>query len=478
MKKNKKGFVKVVLARSKKGSVGRLFAAGNESFCFMPRKIRHTVMNDEYLDVDIHNCHAAILADVLSLHFPEKDWSHLEKVRDHREELCQQYSVEKQYWCSVLNGALVRLEQDDFIRGFKHCVERARKLIIRNNPDLYQHVKGKLSEEDMWNLDGKFISAFLGEIETRLISDLIEVCFDKGLLEYGGKSAVCSYEFDGFKLLKQNVEKFGGVDRLMALLNKTIRDRWGFMHVKLVCKPMEGAYDIAQYLDDATEGPARKKIKEAEDLDEETYQQTKQSFEDVTSDLYNFKLRNPLAFVRVKQNVIQPLTKRQFLDMYEDYPVKGFIQRWIEDPDKLFYEKMDMLPPPLICPTDVFNLYEGLAIEKATMNINLDCLTAEESERGTRGMNLILNHMRNQVGGEEEAFNYLLDWLALKIQQPGRRAEVALVFISNQGSGKNTLWDYVGETLLGEKILLSHLRIDSSFLPFLRRPQKQTPHCF
>jgi hypothetical protein len=55
------------------------------------------------------------------------------------------------------------------------------------------------------------------------------------------------------------------------------------------------------------------------------------------------------------------------------------------------------------------------------------------------------------VGGEEEAFNYLLDWLALKIQQPGRRAEVALVFISNQGSGKNTLWDYVGETLLGGK---------------------------
>lgn len=183
---------------------------------------------------------------------------------------------------------------------------------------------------------------------------VIEVCFDKVLLVYGGKSAVCSYEFDGFKLLKQNVEKFGGVDCLMALLNKTIRDRWGFKHVKLVCKPMEGAYDIAQYLDDATEGPARKKIKEAEDLDEETYQQTKQSFEDVTSDLYNFKLRNPLAFVRVKQNVIQPLTKRQFLDMYEDYPVKGFIQRCIEDPDKLFYEKMDMLSSPAHLPYRCF----------------------------------------------------------------------------------------------------------------------------
>lgn len=460
MEKHTKGFVKVILTRKKE--YGRLFPKGNGSFCFMRKKLRNTIMNGEYLDFDLHNCHVSILVDILRNHFPDEDWSSLEAIRDRREELCAHYHVPKQHWCSMLNGKRADLPGDNFIDGLKICIKRARFFIIQRNPQLYKQVKSKLSAEDMWNVDGKFMSAYLSEIETRLISDLVELCFrETDLLKYKGKSAVYSYEFDGFKLLKQNVEAFGGVDVLLETLNGRIREKWGFANVTMVCKPMEEGYDIEEYLKEAREELAneeeehlkkRAKTGEAEKEEhDEVYLETKRDFEDTTSEEFHFKLKNPFSFVRVRKGVIQPFMRARLLDFYENHPVKGFIRQWVADSSILTYETMDMLPPPLICSPDIFNLYGGLAIERDTMNVNLMDLSAEELESAKRGVELILDHMRNQVGGEEVAVKYLLDWVALKIQQPGRRADVGLVFISDQGSGKNTLWDYIGETLLGQQ---------------------------
>ncbi len=79
-------------------------------------------------------------------------------------------------------------------------------------------------------------------------------------------------------------------------------------------------------------------------------------------------------------------------------------------------------PVPDKCPDDVFNLYEGLALEP----IEGDCT-------------VYLNHLLRVVcAGNEEAYQYLIQWMAHIIQKPDEKPSVAIVMKSVPGTGKGT----------------------------------------
>ncbi|WP_236525878.1 DUF5906 domain-containing protein [Escherichia coli] len=79
-------------------------------------------------------------------------------------------------------------------------------------------------------------------------------------------------------------------------------------------------------------------------------------------------------------------------------------------------------PVPDKCPDDVFNLYEGLALEP----IEGDCT-------------VYLNHLLQVVcAGNEEAYQYLIQWMAHIIQKPDEKPSVAIVMKSVPGTGKGT----------------------------------------
>jgi hypothetical protein len=62
---------------------------------------------------------------------------------------------------------------------------------------------------------------------------------------------------------------------------------------------------------------------------------------------------------------------------------------------------------------------------------------------------LFMKHLRFVAGGDEERFKYILNWLAWAVQNPSKRAQVALVFRGEKGGGKGT----VGNT---QKILFGN----------------------
>lgn len=91
-------------------------------------------------------------------------------------------------------------------------------------------------------------------------------------------------------------------------------------------------------------------------------------------------------------------------------------------------------PVPDKCPDDVFNLYEGLALEP----IEGDCT-------------VYLNHLLQVVcAGNEEAYQYLIQWMAHIIQKPDEKPSVAIVMKSVPGTGKaqrlNRCCKYWGST--------------------------------
>lgn len=119
---------------------------------------------------------------------------------------------------------------------------------------------------------------------------------------------------------------------------------------------------------------------------------------------------------------------------------KSFIDKWFLDPNKRVYNSYDFLPPPMKCPSNVFNTWNGFPIEK-------DNIEAKDPER-------ILELIRVLSNNHDETYKYVLDWLAQIVQEPGRKSGTMLVFKSKQGAGKGTLVEilklimngYVGET--------------------------------
>ncbi|ECC2869872.1 integrase [Salmonella enterica subsp. enterica] len=74
------------------------------------------------------------------------------------------------------------------------------------------------------------------------------------------------------------------------------------------------------------------------------------------------------------------------------------------------------------CPDDVFNLFDGLALEP----LKGDCTP-------------YLEHLRNVIcAGNDEAYTYLIQWMAHLIQKPDEKPAVAVVMKSIPGAGKGT----------------------------------------
>lgn len=96
---------------------------------------------------------------------------------------------------------------------------------------------------------------------------------------------------------------------------------------------------------------------------------------------------------------------------------------WLKWPNRKFYENIGLEPgADTILPGNILNLWRGLAVEP---------------QPGS------WNHMREHItdilaGGDTESAAYILKFAAWCLQNPGDRAEVALVFRGEKGSGKGT----------------------------------------
>jgi hypothetical protein len=70
---------------------------------------------------------------------------------------------------------------------------------------------------------------------------------------------------------------------------------------------------------------------------------------------------------------------------------------------------------------------------------------------GRDGLTRFLDIALNLVNGNREHCDYLLKWIALKLQQPWIVPGVCVVFTGAQGIGKTTFWNFIGNRLIGRK---------------------------
>ena len=135
-----------------------------------------------------------------------------------------------------------------------------------------------------------------------------------------------------------------------------------------------------------------------------------------------FQIMNPLCWGELQDDKsITVRTKDEIKTIYCGRKIEGksFIKMWHEDEQgKRKYNKMDFLPPPIVCPETTYNMWSDFQVEEI-----------EGGECDT-WVNLVNNL---QIG------KFVIDWFANIIQNPGKRSEKAVIITGVEGSGKNSI---------------------------------------
>ena len=198
----------------------------------------------------------------------------------------------------------------------------------------------------------------------------------------------------------------------------------------------------------------------------EMKQQWERSVFKVRSSAEFMKLAHPDASAGAACESSPPrsFTRTKLLEAYEDlqYSVarcdkaKGavavatepFVRRWLADPEMRAYERADTYPPPMAPPPEVFNLWDGFAVQRYR-TVGLDG-GDHGSAQVHPGVQALIGHVHMLVGATADgATDYVLDWLAQIFQEPGVKRGIALLLVGREGAGKNRLTDLL-KLMVGE----------------------------
>ena len=168
---------------------------------------------------------------------------------------------------------------------------------------------------------------------------------------------------------------------------------------------------------------------------------------------FHAKIVQPPLFLRLSDKTAHLMTAKDLTIQYENVRVKKprdtgpplpvpFTIEWRFRENIRSYEKVDFLPPPLKCADSTFNMYFGLRAESLPpVSDDID-------------ISMFHSHLHILCGEEAKATEYVLNYLAHMVQFPGVLPRVALVFMSNQGVGKNIFFENFAKYVLGNDLYL------------------------
>ena len=115
--------------------------------------------------------------------------------------------------------------------------------------------------------------------------------------------------------------------------------------------------------------------------------------------------------------------RKKFIEVNGKPKQVGLGTWWLRHEHRQQYERVVFDPGAAPNP-DVLNLWRGFAVEPDD----------------SRSCSLFLAHITDDIcSGNDEHATYLLDLLAWGVQNPGKRAEVAVVLRGDEGTGKGKM---------------------------------------
>lgn len=394
---------------------GRNFATKSMSLGCMRKAIRHTLMKQAgYQDIDMVNCHATILQQLCksnNMQCPE-----LDKYINNRDELLQSvkdlYTVDrdqakKLFIILLFYGNFntwkkdeeldATLEESDYITALTNELKIIGNTIIVENPKEFELCK-KLKKK---NPKGSVVSLLLQSIEDHILG----IIYNKL-----GRPKNVILSFDGLAIL---IEEFANIDLKPIEDEITIKTNF---EMQLIIKELSYAVDPKELMAEAEKYP----------------------FTDF--ELTHFKIINSGMYCKITEDKKYIfMTESQLIASYRHLPNK-FIIKWINDnPLIRKYDEVDIYPPPLVCPSNKFNLWRPFEMEEV-----------KEYEHKDEELQLLLKHILVLCDNDELTAKWLTNWIGQMIQYPAIKTKTPTL-ISKQGAGKGTLMKIISKMLGSSK---------------------------
>ena len=123
---------------------------------------------------------------------------------------------------------------------------------------------------------------------------------------------------------------------------------------------------------------------------------------------------------------------------------KSCIQTWLTDMDLLSYDDIGCYPPPLHCPSNIFNSWTPFRVE----NLKVDIIPLDIDLK----IKHIEDYILNLCSFDKTTYDYLIRWVAQMLLYPAIKTIVPTI-ISKQGSGKGNFIELLRKLMGPSKVL-------------------------
>lgn len=248
---------------------GRSFPLKSLGLSAIRREVRNALINGLYYDCDIKNAQPEIIRNLcennnipcpIIKRYCNDRPALLQQVQDEyvvSRDIAKDLFIRLCFFGSFVGWCLENKITDkpplEFITLFERELKDIADNVKKENPTLWETARKK-KEDSGDNRENKVLGSFFAlynqEYESRIVEAVL--CYlinNTDLMKVAGtKFPVGTYEYDGIKLWKENVDSYdGGLDAVLKLLNEKTFELTGF-HLEWSAKPLDDGYDLDEWL--------------------------------------------------------------------------------------------------------------------------------------------------------------------------------------------------------------------------------------
>lgn len=445
------GNMKKLYKHSERGKKGRLY--GNDSIQAIDGVIRGFLFRNITTDLDMKNAHPVILKYLCKEH--NIDCPKLTDYVNNRDikldELKQQGVIApKMEILKLMNNDKPLRPKNDYLKDLSREFERIRCELVKEED--YAHLLKDAMDFKPTNMLGSFVNRLLCVYENDILQIMINHLNNN---EY----KICSLAFDGCLIYGNHYDNENLLEQLEADINNTF---YG-MNMKLSYKEHDTTITTEE-------------LNSLPEVSTLTYQDLKYNFEK-----QHIKIVNKSIFIKELDDKYLFFTESKLKESYKHLryvdadKTDSFITTWLNDPNIRLKEDMDIYPPPLTCPSNMYNLWSGFEMDKI-------------NNYETKDISIILNHIKILCNNDECVYDYIIKWLAQMVQFPAQKTIIP-TFISGEGAGKGSFTTIL-EMMFGESKYFettqperdvwgafNNVMVNTFFIHISELSKKQTMEC-
>lgn len=416
----------------KQECMGRFYASPYYGFQKCSRPIRGILAMKYNWDIDIKNCHPAILLQMCI----NNEWPHkaIEKLVNNREKLFLEWIKEKpkldREQCkvivlSLMFGGLVWSNYPTWVvKTLYPEIKKIMELMVKDNPTIHDYCLKECADSKRSPLGST--CAFILQTEERRCMMAMKACMREK------DRVVNTLLHDGMYIRKlPNEGKFP--EQILADCEMAIQleTGWG---LELEVKPITSDIELPN----AVVIPVGKSYLEMK----------------VWIETNIFLVINASCFCDAGSDILRMMSKTNLITSYGNKRFWGkdkkekdrddlcFIDAWLADDNIRSFNEIALIFPPTICPSTTFNEWRGFAVEKIKSTPVNDYIRD--------GLKIVHSHLLLLANSQVDCYEFLTDWIAFLLTKPGERCNVAILIKSKEGLGKGLLFEFLS-SIIGSK---------------------------